>query len=91
MIKKYGATLHEVTKEQGGFAGAIKMADALALEINGFRPQQFFNAYNEDAHYKTTGLEIEVASTLISAALKGRIREEAQDANMLRKTSKLPL
>ena len=42
-------------------------------------------------HCETTGLEIEVASTLISAALKGRIREEAQDANMLRKTSKLPL
>lgn len=42
-------------------------------------------------HCKTTGLELEVASTLISAALKGRIREEAQDANMLRKTSKLPL
>jgi len=42
-------------------------------------------------HCKETGLEIEVVSTLISAALKGRIREEAQDANMLRKTSKLPL
>jgi hypothetical protein len=42
-------------------------------------------------HCKESGLEIEVASTLISAALKGRIREEAQDANMLRKTSKLPL
>lgn len=42
-------------------------------------------------HCKETGLEIEVASSLISAALKGRIREEAQDANMLRKTSKLPL
>ena len=42
-------------------------------------------------HCKESGLEIEVASTLISAALKGRIREEAQDANMLRKTTKLPL
>jgi hypothetical protein len=42
-------------------------------------------------HCKESGLEIEVASTLISAALKGCIREEAQDANMLRKTSKLPL
>jgi len=42
-------------------------------------------------HCKESGLEIEVASTLISAALKGRIREEAQDANMIRKTSKLPL
>ena len=42
-------------------------------------------------HCKDTGLEIEVASTLISSALKGRIREEAQDNNMLKKTSKLPI
>jgi hypothetical protein len=42
-------------------------------------------------HCKETGLEIEVASTLISSALKARIREEAQENNMLKKTSKLPL
>lgn len=58
MIKKYGAFLHEVTREQGGFVGAVALADQLALEIGGFRPQQFINIYNEDAHYKTTGLEI---------------------------------
>jgi len=58
MIKKFGATLHEVTKEQGGFEGSVVLADALAKEIGGFRPQQFFNPYNEDAHFYTTGLEI---------------------------------
>ena len=42
-------------------------------------------------HCKNTGLEIEVASTLISSALKNKIREEAQENNMLKKTSKLPL
>lgn len=42
-------------------------------------------------HCKETGLEIEVASTLISPALKSHIREEAQDANMLKKSSRLPL
>jgi hypothetical protein len=42
-------------------------------------------------HCKNTGLEIEVASTLISAALKAKIREEAQDNNMLKKQSKLPI
>ena len=42
-------------------------------------------------HCKETGLEIEVAATLISAALKAKIREEAQEFNMLKKTSKLPL
>ena len=38
-------------------------------------------------HCKDTVLEIEVASTLISSALKSIIREEAQDNNMLKKTS----
>jgi hypothetical protein len=42
-------------------------------------------------HCKETGLEIEVASTLISSALKARIKEEAQENNMLKKTSKLPI
>lgn len=58
MIKKYGAILHEVTCEQGGFEGSVILADQLAAEIGGFRPQQFTNPYNVDAHYKTTGLEI---------------------------------
>lgn len=42
-------------------------------------------------HCKETGLEIEVASTLISSALKAKIKEEAEENNMLKKTSKLPL
>jgi len=42
-------------------------------------------------HCKETGLEIEVASTLISSALKARIKEEAEENNMLKKTSKLPI
>lgn len=42
-------------------------------------------------HCNATGLEIEVASTLISSALKNKIREEAQENNMLKKTSKLPI
>lgn len=58
MIRKYGATLHEVSHAQGGFEGSVVLADQLAKEINGFRPQQFYNPYNLDAHFKTTGLEI---------------------------------
>ena len=42
-------------------------------------------------HCKETGLEIEVAATLISSALKAKIKEEAQDNNMLKKSSKLPI
>jgi hypothetical protein len=42
-------------------------------------------------HCKTTGLEIEVAATLISAALKAKIKEEAQGLNLMKKSSKLPI
>ena len=42
-------------------------------------------------HCKETGLEIEVAATMISSALKAKIREEAQSLNIIKKASKLPI
>lgn len=43
-------------------------------------------------HCKETGFEIEVASSLISPRLKGIIRDEAMDANMLKKEgNRLPI
>lgn len=42
-------------------------------------------------HCEKTGMELEIASTLISSALKAKIREEAEELNLLRSTSKLPL
>ena len=42
-------------------------------------------------HCETTGMEIDVASTLVSSALKSKLREEAQELNLLKKSSKLPL
>lgn len=42
-------------------------------------------------HCEQTGLEIDVASSLISSALKSKIREEAQELNLLKKTARLPL
>jgi Phage late-transcription coactivator len=42
-------------------------------------------------HCKETGLEIEIAASLISSALKARIRDEAQDLNLLKKSSRLPI
>ncbi len=58
IMKLYGAKVHLVSKEDGGFKEAIKRADNLAKEINGFRPNQFDNIKNIEAHYNTTGLEI---------------------------------
>jgi len=38
-----------------------------------------------------TGMEIDVASTLVSAALKSKLREEAQELNLLKKSARLPI
>ena len=42
-------------------------------------------------HCKESGLEVEVAATLISSALKAKIKEEAQNLNLIKKSSKLPI
>ena len=42
-------------------------------------------------HCEQTGMEVDVASSLISIALKTKIKEEAQENNMLKKSSKLPI
>ena len=42
-------------------------------------------------HCKETGLEIEVAATLVSSALKAKLKEEAQNLNLIKKSSKLPI
>ena len=42
-------------------------------------------------HCELTGMEIEVASTLLTSVLKAKIREEAESVNLLKKTSKLPV
>ena len=43
-------------------------------------------------HCKQTGLEIEVAATLVNANLKSKLEGDAMDNNMLKeKSSRLPL
>mgnify|MGYP006268276127 FL=1 len=42
-------------------------------------------------HCEESGLEIEVASTLISSALKSKITEEAMDSNLIKRGSQLPI
>jgi cysteine synthase len=58
IIKSYGAEIQLVSKEEGGFSGAIKMAEAMAHYDGVFLPRQFENLYNVEAHEKTTGREI---------------------------------
>lgn len=58
IMELYGAKVYLVSKDAGGFKEAIRRADELAKEINGFRPDQFNNTMNVDAHYNMTGVEI---------------------------------
>lgn len=42
-------------------------------------------------HCEESGLEIEVASTLISSALKSKITEEAINDNLIKRGNQLPI
>ena len=58
IMKLYGANVYLVSRENGGFKEAIRLADEFSRNINGFRPDQFNNILNVEAHYNTTGVEI---------------------------------
>lgn len=58
LMRMYGATLHEVSKEQGGYQGALELSRKFAAEIGAYMPQQFENQDNTLAHYYGTGPEI---------------------------------
>lgn len=42
-------------------------------------------------HCDNIGLEVEVASTLLTPSLKVKIREQAENNNLMKRTSKLPI
>lgn len=71
IMKLYGAKVYLVSKEDGGFRETIKRADELALEINGFRPDQFNNKLNIKAHYNGIGKEILKKVDKIDAYVSG--------------------
>ncbi|MBS9767284.1 MAG: cysteine synthase family protein [Flavobacteriaceae bacterium] len=59
LISSFGAEIHLVSKEEGGFLGSIAMAEKYAEENeNVFLPRQFENEYNAEAHYSSTAPEI---------------------------------
>lgn len=58
IIKSMGAEIVLVSKAEGGFKGSIERCEEMAREGGVFLPRQFENQYNEDAHRKTTGMEI---------------------------------
>jgi cysteine synthase A len=59
LISSYGAEIMLVTAAQGGFLGAIRMAEEMAARTpHVFLPRQFSNQANIEAHATTTGPEI---------------------------------
>jgi cysteine synthase A len=59
LIASFGATLRLVSREEGGFLGAIGLTEALAASRPGvYLPRQFDNARNVQAHALSTGAEI---------------------------------
>jgi cysteine synthase A len=59
LIRSFGAKIHPVSKEEGGFLGSIQMAEDLAAATpDAFLPRQFANDDNCEAHETTTGPEI---------------------------------
>ena len=71
IIEMYGAKVHLISKEEGGFKGALVLAEEYATEIGAFRPLQFDNKLNVEAQYNSTGQEIIDAVPDVNAFVSG--------------------
>lgn len=71
LIEMFGAHVHLVSKEEGGFKRALELAEEFAIEHDAFRPLQFDNKYNPEAQYNTTGNEIIDAVPDVNAFVSG--------------------
>ncbi len=58
LMRMYGASLHLVSRAEGGFPGALERAREAAAELGAFEPRQFENGDNPAAHYAGTGAEL---------------------------------
>lgn len=71
IIEMYGAHVHLVSKEEGGFKKALELADEFAKEIDAYKPLQFDNELNAEAQYNSTGKEIIDAVPEVNAFVSG--------------------
>lgn len=58
ILKMYGAEVHLISKEEGGFLRCIEEAEKYTKENKGFLADQFSNPMNVLAHKNTTAKEI---------------------------------
>lgn len=59
LMQSFGADVHLVSREEGGFLGSIEMCEKLGKRGDVFLPRQFSNEDNTETHYLYTGAEIE--------------------------------
>ncbi len=59
LMRSFGADVHLVSREEGGFLGSIEMCEKLGKRGDVFLPRQFSNEDNTETHYLYTGAEIE--------------------------------
>lgn len=71
LIEMYGAHVHLVSREEGGFKKALELADEFAIENDAFKPLQFDNPLNVEAQYNSTGKEILDSVNDINAFVSG--------------------
>ncbi len=58
LLRFYGAKLHEISVEEGGFLKCIELAAVRSLTNGYFCPEQFKNSNNVLAHYRNTAPEM---------------------------------
>ncbi|MCA8956110.1 MAG: pyridoxal-phosphate dependent enzyme, partial [Planctomycetes bacterium] len=74
VIQSMGATIVPVSQAEGGFRGAIRLAEEFAGDESSgrvFHPRQFESQANIEAHYETTGPEIDRQMAELGAELTG--------------------
>ena len=71
LIEMYGAHVHLISKQEGGFKKGLQLAEEFAKENGAYRPLQFNNPLNVEAQYNTTGKEILEAVGDINAFVSG--------------------
>jgi len=60
LLRFYGAKLHEISAEEGGFLKCIELAEKKGKKKGFFCPKQFENVSNPLAHFKNTAPELEM-------------------------------
>ena len=61
LLRFYGAKLHEISVEEGGFLHCIEIAEQKSQKNGTFCPKQFENSNNPLAHMTNTAPEIELS------------------------------